>query len=134
MTHIRTRTVARIGALATLVLTMLALATSVATAAVTMHGTFTTPITQGAISFSPARAFHGGVEGTFTVAGKKYPGSEYAAVGGGTGLVWYYGTSGNTAGNALVTLQPDGTFSGPIWFFARSGATTDSGTVTVTFP
>ena len=37
----------------------------------------------------------------------------------------YYSTSGNMAGNALVTLQPDGTYSGPVWFFDRKGNTTD---------
>jgi len=82
---------------------------------------------------SPVRAFHGGSEGTYVVGGKRSPGSMYAATGGGTGMVWYYGTSGIMAGNALVTLQPGGSYSGPIWFFDRKGNTTDTGTVTVTF-
>jgi hypothetical protein len=55
----------------------------------------------------------------------------YGAVGGGTGMVWYYGYSGNTAGNALFTLQPDGTNSGPIWFYDRKGNTIDTGTATL---
>ena len=105
-----------------------------ALAAPTMSGSFATPTTQGNIAYTAQRAFHGGSEGRFVVAGKSYPGSMYAAVGGGTGLAWYYGTSGLMAGNALVKLQPDGTYSGPIWFFARSGTTTDSGTATVHFP
>ena len=48
-------------------------------------------------------------------------------------VLWYYGTSGNMAGNALVTLQPDGTYSGPVWFFDRKGNTTNSGVVKVVF-
>ena len=96
-------------------------------------GTFVTPTTQGTIQYTMLRAIHGGSEGKYKVAGKGYPGSMYAAVGGGTGMVWYFGTSGIMAGNALVTLQPDGTYSGPIWFFDRKGATRDTGTVTITF-
>jgi hypothetical protein len=55
----------------------------------------------------------------------------YAAVGGGTGFVWYFGTSGIMAGNALVTTQADGTQSGPIWFFDRAGNQVDAGTFTL---
>jgi hypothetical protein len=113
---------------------LVALLAAASLAAVTMHGTFTTPTQQAAISYTAKRAFHGGTERTFTVAGKKRPGSMYAAVGGGTGFVWYYGVSGIMAGNGLVTLQPDGTYTGPIWFFDKKGRTTDSGTMTVTFP
>ena len=65
------------------------------------------------------------------VDGKSYPGSMYAAVGGGTGFVWYFGNSGIMAGNALVTAQADGTSSGPIWFFDRAGNQVDSGTLTL---
>lgn len=119
---------------AVLATSLAAVLASTALAAATMHGTFTTPTQQGKISFIAQRAFSGGTQGQFAVAGKSYPGSIYRAVGGGTGLVWYYGYSGLTAGNALVTLQPDGTYSGPVWFFNRAGTVIDSGTVTVTFP
>lgn len=101
-------------------------------AALTVAGTYTTPLRQGTIQFTALRGFRGGMEGSFKVDGKISPGSLYAARGGGTGLVWYYGVSGIMAGNALVTLQPDGTYSGPIWFFDRKGNTTSSGTTTVT--
>ena len=134
MTRTRIRIAPRLPAVAAIAAAMVVMASSVAIASVTMHGTYTTPTQQGTITFSPTRAFRGGMEGNFVVGGKRYPGSEYAAVGGGTGLVWYYGTSGNTAGNALVTLEADGSYSGPVWFFNRAGATTDSGTMTVTFP
>jgi hypothetical protein len=105
-----------------------------AQAAPMMSGTYVTPARQGRISFVGLRAFRGGIEGKFNIDGKSSPGSLYSATGGGTGLVWYYGVSGIMAGNALVTLQPDGTYGGPIWFFDRRGNTTSSGTTTVTFP
>jgi hypothetical protein len=102
-----------------------------AQAAPTLKATYVATASQGTITYTAQRAFRGGSEGKFVVNGKTFPGSAYAAVGGGLGLVWYYGTSGNMAGNALITLQPDGTNSGPIWFFNRAGAQTDSGTVTL---
>jgi hypothetical protein len=89
---------------------------------------------QGVIASAGLRAFRGGMEGRFAIDGKSWPGSAYAAVGGGLGKVWYYGTSGIMAGNALVVLQSDGPDTGPIWFFNRAGTTTDSGTVRITFP
>lgn len=122
--------VAVIAAIAALVIGVV----SASASAATLHGTFTTPTKQGTISYTAVRAIRGGSEGNFVVAGKRYPGSIYAAVGGGIGLAWYYGTSGITAGNALVKLQPDGSYSGPLWFFSRSGSVTDEGTATVTFP
>lgn len=105
-----------------------------ALAAPTMHGTFATPLKQGTITYTAQRAISYGSEGKFVVAGVSHPGSMYRAVGGGIGLAWYYGYTGLTAGNALVTLQPDGTYSGSVWFFSRAGAVIDSGTITVTFP
>ncbi|MFN8110066.1 MAG: hypothetical protein U0Y82_09520 [Thermoleophilia bacterium] len=112
----------------------LSLYAGAAVAAPTLHGTYTTPTAHGTLSYTAVRAFRGGSEGNWVVGGKRYPGSLYNAVGGGTGMAWYFGTSGMTAGNALVKLQPDGTYSGPVWFFNRAGATTDTGTVTITFP
>ncbi len=107
----------------------LVVVTSVTAWAATFTGTFSTPRGTGSLSYTAVRAFRGGSEGNFVVGGRRYPGSAYAAVGGGTGLVWYYGTSGIMAGNALVKLQPDGTYSGPIWFFDRAGNTIDAGTL-----
>jgi hypothetical protein len=129
------RLATRSTAVGALTVALVALLTTTALAAPILHGTYTTPLrAQGTISYTPVRAFHGGSEGTFKVDGKGYPGSVYAATGGGTGMVWYYGTSGIMKGNALVTLQSNGTYSGPIWFFDRKGNTIDSGTTTVTFP
>jgi hypothetical protein len=113
---------------------ILGLLAGTALAAPTMHGTFTTPLKQGTVTYTAQRAFAGGSEGVYKVAGVSRPGSMYRATGGGVGLAWYYGYSGLTAANALVSLQPDGTYSGPVWFFDRAGNTIDSGTITVTFP
>jgi hypothetical protein len=130
----RGRFLMRASVVAALVVVAVTLTVTAAVAAVAMHGTFTTPTTQGTITYTPLRAIRGGSEGRFLIDGKRFPGSLYAATTGGTGLVWYYGTSGNMAGNALVTSRPDGTYSGPLWLFDRAGNTIDSGTVTVTFP
>jgi hypothetical protein len=109
----------------------LALTLSTAFAAPTLSATYVTPTRQGNIAYTAQRGIRGGSEGKFVVDGKSHPGSVYAAVGGGMGMVWYYGTSGNMAGNALFNAQPDGTQSGPIWFFDRSGNIIDSGTATL---
>ena len=97
-----------------------------------ISGTYQTPSQQGTITFKPIkRVIQFGYQGTFIVGGKSYPGVMYFPRSGGVGLAWYYGYSGNTAGNALGTLQPDGvTSSGPVWFFDRQGNTTDTGIVT----
>ena len=121
--------------IATLAATLLSAAgLSVAHAAgPTLTGTYVTPLTQSTISYTAVRAIRGGSEGNYVVGGVRYPGSLYAATGGGTGMVWYFGTSGIMAGNALVTVQTNNTYAGPIWFMNRKGVTTDSGTVTVVF-
>lgn len=46
-------------------------------------------------------------------------------------MVWYYGTSGNMAGNAVLSPQADGSYVGTFLFLDRKGATIDSGTATV---
>lgn len=115
-----------LGLCLTAVLTFFALP---AQAAPTLTCTYVAAKSQGTIIYTAQRAFRGGSEGKFVVSGKSFPGSTYAATGGGLGLVWYYGTSGIMAGNALITLQPDGSYSGPIWFFSRTGVQTDSGMV-----
>lgn len=121
----------RRGRTAVILTPLLALIAITAWAAPLITGTFVTPTQSGSLSYTPVRAFRGGSEGNFVVGGRRYPGSMYAAVGGGTGLVWYYGVSGLMAGNALVTVQPDGSKSGPIWFFDRRGNTIDAGTLTL---
>ena len=131
---VATRHWTRRGVLGLLLAASLTLMAWSAQAAPMMSGTYVTPARQGTISFVGLRAFRGGIEGKFNIDGKSSPGSLYSATGGGTGLVWYYGVSGIMAGNALVTLQPDSTYSGPIWFFDRRGNTTSAGTTRVTFP
>lgn len=75
----------------------------------TLTGTYVTPLTQNTISYTAVRAFKRGSEGNYVVGGVRYPGSLYAATGGQPGRVWYFGTSGIMAGNALVTLQTNNT-------------------------
>jgi hypothetical protein len=58
-----------------------------------LHGTYTTPAAQGTLTYAPQRAFRGGSGGRFVVSGGGYPGSMYAAIGMGTGLVCYHGRS-----------------------------------------
>jgi hypothetical protein len=100
-----------------------------AQAAPTLTCSYVASKSQGTIAYTALRAFHGGSEGRFVINRKTFPGSAYAATGGGLGLVWYYGYTGRMAGNALLTLQPDGTYSGPIWFFDRAGNQIDAGTI-----
>ena len=121
-----------LAALVATLLTAAGLSTALA-AGPTLTGTYVTPLTQNTITYTAVRGIRGGSEGNYVVGGVRYPGSLYAATGGGTGMVWYFGTSGIMAGNALVTLQTNSTYAGPIWFMNRKGVTTDSGTVTVVF-
>lgn len=80
------------------------------------------------------RVIQFGYQGNFKVNGKTYPGSLYfsrTGTTGGFGMVWYYGTSGNMAGNAVLSPQADGSYVGTFLFLDRKGATIDSGTATV---
>lgn len=97
-----------------------------------ISGTYQTATHQGTIKFTPIkRVIQFGYEGTFKIDGKNYPGSLYLPRTGGVGLVWYYGSTGIAAGNALGTLQADGvTYSGTVYFFDRKGNTIDTGTAT----
>jgi hypothetical protein len=110
---------------------LLTLFTLSASAAPTLSGTYVTPTKSGKITFTALRAIRGGFEGNFVISGKTWPGCIYAGTGGGTGLAWFYGTSGIMAGNAMVTTQPNGSGTGPVWFFDRKGNTIDTGTVTL---
>jgi hypothetical protein len=121
----------RRGVISLLLFGFIASIATTALAAPTLTGTYVTSAGQGSLRYTAVRAFRGGSEGTFVVGGRSYPGSAYAATGGGLGLVWYYGYSGITAGNALVTVQTNGIYSGPIWFFNRAGGTTATGTLTL---
>jgi hypothetical protein len=106
----------------------------------------------GAFKYTPLRAIiQYGSEGNFVICGKSYPGSMYAIrygqYAGGVGMVWYYGTSGIMAGNAVVQRQADLTACpnisllitptscsvGSITFTARNGTPIDSGMLTVGF-
>ncbi len=77
------------------------------------------------------RVIQFGYQGSYKIDGKSYPGSLYFPRGGGLGMVWYYGTSGNMAGNALCTLQPDGSYSGELILYDRKGNIIQTGTVNV---
>jgi len=131
---LRSTNCGRAGMLGILIATVLAFLVPAAQAAPMLHGTYATPTRNGTITFVGLRAFRGGVEGRFVIDGKVSPGSTYGATTGGTGMVWYYGTSGIMAGNGVVTLQANGTYAGPIWFFDRKGNPTDTGTAVITFP
>lgn len=96
-------------------------------------GTFTTPKRTGGFSFTPLRAFRGGVEGKFVIAGKSYPGSMYYPATGKVGYVWYYGTSGVMAGTGVVSpAATTGQYSGTIQFTDKAGNVTEEGTLKVT--
>lgn len=128
----RIRFLTILAAAAVLALGTAAPATSAGT--VTLRGHFTTATTSGGIVYTALRTIPGGSEGKYRIAGVKHPGSLYAAAPEGTGLAWYYGVSGIAAGNALITLQPDGSYRGSIWFYDRKGNVVDSGRVHVVFP
>jgi hypothetical protein len=106
----------------------------------------------GAFKYTPLRAIiQYGSEGNYVIGGKSYPGSMYAIrygqYAGGVGMVWYYGTSGIMAGNAVVqrqvdltacqtlnlTITPISCSIGSMTTIDRRGNVLDSGTVTVGF-
>ncbi len=103
-------------------------------AAPTGVGTFTTSSKVGTIKFTAVKAVRGiGYQGNVNISGKNFPGVMYAGNPTGTGLVWYYPTSYEEAGNAMLYRQTDGSFSGAINFISKKGPTTDSGTAKMTF-
>lgn len=123
---------ARRTVIAIVMASMVAMWASSAEAAIPyVTGTYVTANRQGKFTFTPVkRVIQFGYQGTIQIDGKKYPGVLYFPRTGGVGLAWYYGVSGNTAGNVLGTPQADGTYSGPISFYNKAGTTTDSGTAT----
>lgn len=121
----------------TLLMTLAALffmGVGLAHAAPTGVGTFTTPSTAGTIKFTAVKAVRGiGYQGNVNISGKNFPGVMYAGNPTGTGLVWYYPTSYEEAGNAMLYRQIDGSFSGIINFLSKKGTTINSGTAKMIF-
>lgn len=101
----------------------------------TLTGTFTTPNVQGPIKYTMVKAIARiGSQGRYVINGRSYSGVLYAIRStGGLGLSWIYGSTGITAGSAVVS--PTGNpneYSGTIQFFDRQGNVTDSGTIIIT--
>ncbi len=100
----------------------------------TLSGTFTT--TQngtGTIKYTMVKAMRLGSQGNYVISGRTFPGVLYAIRGGSLGMAWFYGSTGITAGSAVVS--PTGvvnTYSGPIQFVDQNGNVIDTGTVTIT--
>jgi hypothetical protein len=104
-------------------------------AAPTLNGTFTTVNGQGTIKYTMVKALARlGSQGRYVINGKSYPGVLYAIrATGGLGLSWFYGSTGITAGSAVVS--PTGNpneYSGTIQFVDRQGNVIDSGAITIT--
>lgn len=101
----------------------------------TLTGTFSAANAQGPIQYTMVKAMARlGSQGRYVINGKSYPGVLYAIrTIGGLGLSWFYGSTGITAGSAVVS--PTGNpneYSGTIQFVDRQGNVIDSGTVTIT--
>ncbi len=102
----------------------------------TWNGTYTTDTKSGIITYTPTRIFSRiGSGGWVRVDGVRYWGV-VASNNGMTGMTWYYGTysTGPEAGRATLTLQSDGSYTGPIQFTNRRGVIIDHGTVVFTLP
>ena len=96
-------------------------------------GTYVATARQGTIQFTPVkRVIQFGYQGNFRIDGRTYPGSYYTIRGTpNIGMVWYYGSSGLSAGSAVVAPVGGTTYAGTITFTNRQGQVTDAGTVTV---
>jgi len=105
----------------------------IAQAAPYVSGTFSTPYQHGALQFTPLKRVVGvGVEGRFLIHGKSYPGTLYGIRHtNNVAMVWYYGTSGLSAGSAVATYVAGTTYVGTIQFTDKAGTVTDAGTLTV---
>ncbi len=102
----------------------------------TWNGTYTTDTTSGIITYTPTRIFSRvGSGGWVRVDGVRHWGV-VASSNGMTGMTWYYGTysTGPEAGRATLTLQSDGSYTGPIQFTNRRGVVTGHGTVVFVLP
>lgn len=97
----------------------------------TWNGTYETPTKSGIITYTPTRIFpRVGSGGWVRVDGVRYWGV-VAFNRSITGMTWYYGSNstGPEAGRAILTLQPDGSYTGPIQFTNRKGVIVNQGTV-----
>ncbi len=97
-------------------------------------GTFNTPVQQGAFTFTSVKAVRvvnrTAYQGKFVIAGKSYPGTVLPTPTG-LSMVWYYGVTGITAGQAFVTAQAAPTYVGDITFWTRSGTMSSTGSLSV---
>lgn len=98
-------------------------------------GTFTTPTRSGAVKFVAVKRVLqlNGYQGNMVIAGRTYPGVMYGLRDGSgrVGFVWYYPTDYAQAGQAVLSLQADGTYSGQLDFTNHRGVVTESGTIIV---
>jgi hypothetical protein len=98
-------------------------------------GTFVTPTRSGAVKFVAVKRVVqiNGYQGNMIIAGRTFPGVMYGLRDGSgrVGFVWYYPSDYAQAGQAVLSLLPDGTYSGPMDFMNHRGAITESGTMTV---
>ncbi len=102
----------------------------------TWNGTYQTAAKSGIITYTPTRLFPRiGSGGWVRVDGVRYWGV-LVFNRGITGMTWYYGndSTGPEAGRAILTLQPDGTYTGTIQFTNRSGVIIGQGTVVFVVP
>lgn len=103
-------------------------------ATATLSGTFTTQNGTSPIKYTMVKAMARlGSQGNYVINGKTFPGVLYAIRGGSLGMAWFYGSTGITAGSAVVS--PTGNlneYSGTIQFVDRQGNVTSSGTITIT--
>ena len=81
-------------------------------------GSFVTPTRSGTVKFVAVKRVVqiNGYQGNMVIAGRTYPGVMYgiASGSGQVSFVWYYPTDYAQAGQAVLTLLPDGTYSGPM--------------------
>lgn len=98
-------------------------------------GTFTTPTKSGTVKFIAVKRVvqWNGFQGNMVIAGKTYPGVMYGLRDGSgrIGFYWYYASDYAQAGQAVLTLQPDGSYSGKLDFTNHNGVVTNSGTMNV---
>ncbi len=98
-------------------------------------GTFTTPTRSGAVKFVAIKRVLqlNGFQGNMVIAGRTYPGVMYALRDGSgrISFVWSYPTDYAQAGQAILSLQPDGSYSGQLDFTNHRGVVTESGSMNV---
>ena len=94
-------------------------------------GTFSTSTRSGAVKFVAVKRVVqlNDCQGNMVIAGRTFPGVMYGLRDGSgrVGFVWYYAQ----AGQAVLPLRPDGTYSGQLDFTNRRGVVTESGLINV---